>query len=93
MDRQDVTLNELARDSLWDRDRVRGWLEDAFEQTLGLADSSPDTLVAQAQAIGLTPQQLRLWIFDQPKLDWSPGSLAIWAMKMGFVRETPEASG
>jgi hypothetical protein len=88
----DPLLNELARDARWDRDRVRGWIEDAFAQTLGLNDSSPDTLVAQAQACGLTPEQLRLWIFDQPKLDWSPGSLVLWALKNGFVRDTPEAS-
>lgn len=63
----------------FDRDKVRGWIEEAFDVALSLSDSSPDTLIAQAQAAGLEPAHLRLWIYDQPKIDWSPGALAAWA--------------
>lgn len=68
----------------FDRERVRGWIEDALDVALGLNDSSADTLIAQAEELGLTPDQLRLWIYDQPKLNWSPGALAGWARREGL---------
>ena len=68
----------------FDRERVRGWIEEALSIGLGLNDSSADTLVAQAQQLGLTPDQLRLWIYDQPKLNWEVGALAAWAKREGF---------
>jgi len=73
------------------RERVRGWLEDSFTVALSLQDSSADTLIAQAQALGLTPEHLRLWIYESPKIDWSPGALETWARHMGFVFDTPES--
>jgi hypothetical protein len=74
------------------RERVRGWIEDSLNVSLGLNDSSPDTLIAQAQALGLTPEQLRLWTYEQPKIDWSPGALETWARHMGFVFDTPDVA-
>jgi len=68
----------------FDRERVRGWIEDALDVALGLNDSSADTLIAQSEELGLTPDQLRLWIYDQPKLNWGPGSLASWARREGL---------
>jgi hypothetical protein len=68
----------------FDRERVRGWIEEALDVSLGLNDSSADTLIAQAQELGLSPDQLRLWIYDQPKLNWTPGALAEWARHVGL---------
>jgi hypothetical protein len=72
---------------MFDRERVRGWLEDSLNRTFGISDSSADTLIAQAESLGLTPEQLRLWIYDQVKVDWTPGALARWAWKEGFAQE------
>ena len=68
----------------FDRERVRGWIEEAMNIGLGLNDSSADTLIAQAEELGLTPDQLRLWIYDQPKLNWEAGALASWARREGL---------
>ena len=70
----------------FDRERVRGWIEEALEITFGINDTSADTLIAQSEELGLTPEQLRLWIYDQPKLkpNWEPGALAAWAQRQGF---------
>lgn len=68
----------------FDRERVRGWIEEALSLTFGVNDTSADTLIAQAEELGLTPEQLRLWIYDQPKLNWEPGALAAWARREGL---------
>jgi hypothetical protein len=35
---------------------------------------------------GMSPAELRLWIYDLPKLDWSPDALACFAWRHGFGR-------
>jgi hypothetical protein len=67
----------------FDREKVRGWITDALNIAFGLSDSTPDTLVARAQELGLTPDQLRLWCYDFPKRDWTPGALEEWALRLG----------
>jgi hypothetical protein len=63
----------------FDRELVRGWITDALEIGFGLSDTTPDTLVTRAQQLGLTPEQLRQWIYDlPPKTDWTPGALEEW---------------
>lgn len=55
-----MTTTEQAAFS---RAEVRGWIEDAAHTALSLADASADTLVADAQARGMTPGELRAWIY------------------------------
>ncbi len=49
---------------------------------LGVDDSLPDTLIAKAQELGLKPIDLKLWIYDSPDHDWTPGTLEGWARRM-----------
>ena len=66
----------------FDREQVRNWLQDASGVDLGVEDSLPDDLAATAQALGLTPQELRLWIFEEDHV-WTPAHLATWARAYG----------
>jgi hypothetical protein len=70
----------------FDRDNVRAWLEDALHVSIGYNDSSADTLVAQAEALGLTPDQLRTFVYDfKWPLNYTGGGLEAWAWRNGFA--------
>jgi hypothetical protein len=72
----------------FDREQIRNWIEDVTQEGLSVDDSFPDTLIACAQALGLTPVALKLWVYDQPKTcGFDARSLGIWAKRMGFLAE------
>jgi hypothetical protein len=72
----------------FDRAEVRYWIEDVIQTGLSVEDSFPDTLIATAQSLGLTPITLKLWIYDQPKTGgWNIQALGVWARRMGFLTE------
>jgi uncharacterized protein YgfB (UPF0149 family) len=63
----------------FDRQAVLAAIEEAAGTPLAATDPLPDMLIAQAQALGITPIDLRLWIYDEPKReDWSASALAKW---------------
>ena len=70
--------------SALDRENVRGWIVDALEIGFGLSDTTPDTLVTRAQQLGLTPAELRSWIYEMPKFDWTPEALEEWSLRRGL---------
>lgn len=62
------------------REDVTGALEEATGVALSANDPLPDSLIANAQALGLSPGALRLYIFDEPaRDDWSMSAMAQWA--------------
>jgi hypothetical protein len=65
----------------WDRGSVLGAIEEASGVPLHADDALPDTLIAQAQALGLRPIDLKLWIYDSPEHGWTPDALACWARR------------
>lgn len=67
----------------WDRAHVLQQIEEASGQSLSAGDSLPDSLIATAQALGLQPHELGVWIYDTPH-EWQPGELAVWARRNGF---------
>jgi hypothetical protein len=67
----------------WDRAHVLQQIEEASGQSLSAGDSLPDSLIATAQALGLQPHELGVWIYDSPH-NWQPGELATWAKRNGF---------
>jgi hypothetical protein len=74
----------------FDREQVRNWLQDASSAGVSVDDSLPDDLAATAQAFGLTPAELRLWIFECPEPHqphWTPARLVAWARAHGFCTE------
>jgi hypothetical protein len=60
------------------RQTVRSEIEEATGQPLSMSDPLPDSLIAAAEASGLSPAELRLWIY-QPKAHWSAAALTSWA--------------
>jgi hypothetical protein len=70
----------------WDRGHVLQQIEEASGQALSAGDSLPDSLIATAQALGLQPHELGVWIYDTPH-SWQPGELATWARRNGFSSE------
>lgn len=75
----------------WDRSHVLQQLEEASGQALSAGDSLPDSLIATAQALGLQPHELGVWIYDAPH-SWQPGELATWARRNGFGEAAAHAS-
>lgn len=85
----------------FDREQVRAWIEDATGVGLSVGDALPDTLIATAEALGLTPRELRLWIFDHSRVTptgeaataevstatWTGAALAKWAWRHGLARD------
>ena len=66
----------------YDRAAVLASIEDATGQALSANDPLPDSLIANAQALGLIPAELRMWIHDEPKRgDWSLAALRQWAAR------------
>jgi hypothetical protein len=77
----------------FNRQAILAAIEEAAGTPLASSDTLPDTLIATAQALGLTPVDLRLWIYDEPKrADWSAGSLTAWARRFHLTTpaETPQ---
>ncbi len=73
----------------FDRESVLGAIEDASGRALDHNDPLPDTLIANAEALGLLPMHLRMWIYDEPKRDdWTADSLRAFARRYSFG--TPE---
>lgn len=70
----------------FDREQIRCWLEAASGTGLSVADALPDDLAATAQALGVTPAELRMWIFDEPAHEWTPAVLKAWARIHQFNR-------
>lgn len=67
----------------WERQTVRGALEEASGEAMAVADTLPDSLITRAQELGLHPVDLHLWIYDQPKPNgWTLDGLAMWARLM-----------
>lgn len=71
--------------SEFSREHIRAWIEEATGGGLSVDDPLPDTLAATAQALGLMPFQLRIWIWEQPKPEWSGAALERWARARGFA--------
>ena len=62
------------------REDVTGAIEEATEAALSANDPLPDSLIANAQTLGLSPGALRLYIYDEPaRDDWSLNAMAHWA--------------
>jgi len=70
----------------WDRAAVLAAIEEAAGEGLAVNDPLPDSLIAQAQALGLAPWELRMWIYEQPKGDWSMAALGAWARRWGAAQ-------
>jgi hypothetical protein len=61
------------------REDVTGALEEATGAALSANDPLPDSLIANAQTLGLGPGALRLFIYDEPaRDDWSINAMAHW---------------
>lgn len=75
----------------WDRGHVLQQIEEATRQSLTASDSLPDSLIASAQALGLQPYELGVWIYE-PGHDFQTSQLAAWARRNGFGN-THEADG
>lgn len=64
----------------YSREDVTGAIEEATGAALSANDPLPDSLIANAQTLGLSPGALRLYIYDEPaRDDWSLNSMAHWA--------------
>lgn len=64
----------------YNREDVVGALEEATGAALSANDPLPDSLIANAQTLGLSPGALRLFIYDEPaRDDWSLNAMAHWA--------------
>jgi hypothetical protein len=82
-----VTPSALHWWLVFQRFDVLAALEDATGEPLSANDPLPDTLIANAQALGLVPSELRIWIYDEPKRpDWTAGALEEFARHYGLGR-------
>ena len=69
-----------------DRLRVLAMIEDVSGDALDTNDPLPDTLIATAQALGLLPVHLRMWIYDVPaRADWTTDSLREFVRQADFT--------
>lgn len=69
-----------AMTPLWRRAQVLGAIEEAAGLALSPSDPLPDTLIATAQALGLSPADLQIWIYDEPRRQcWTIDALTRWA--------------
>jgi hypothetical protein len=67
------------------REEVLAALEEASGAALDPNDPLPDSLIANAEALGLLPAELRLFIFDEPRrADWDMNELGKWARRYGL---------
>jgi hypothetical protein len=67
----------------WDRAFVLQQIEEASGQALSANESLPDSLIASAQALGLQPWELGVWIYESGH-DFRTSQLAAWARRNGF---------
>jgi hypothetical protein len=67
----------------WDRGHVLQQIEEATGQALSAGDSLPDSLIAAAQALGLAPHELGMWIYESGHT-YRTSQLAAWARRNGF---------
>lgn len=74
----------------WDRGAVLGALTEASGVSLHVDDTLPDTLIARAQALGLTPLELKLWIYDRPADGWTAEGLEKWADRVRARSESED---
>jgi hypothetical protein len=81
------------------RHMVHGAIEETVGEGMNVNRPDADTLIAQAQALGISPLHLRTWIYEHhPKLmygldgadDWSGTALGDWARKHGYLRSEGE---
>jgi hypothetical protein len=69
------------------RGEILAALEEASGQDLSVNDTHADTLIANAQALGMLPHELRLWIHDSSARPvWSADALVSFARRYGFAR-------
>lgn len=69
------------------RENVTGAIEEATGVALSANDPLPDSLIANAQALGLSPDALRLYIYDEPaRDDWSMQAMAHWAARFLLMK-------
>jgi hypothetical protein len=67
------------------RPEVLAAIEEASGKALNANDPLPDMLIAGAQQSGLSPSELRLWIYDDVhRADWNIDALARWARHYGL---------
>jgi predicted Zn-dependent protease len=85
---------------VFDREQIRAWIEESTGAGLSVDDALPDTLAATAEALGLEPAELKLWIFDhrlvsadgevvgssRPASEWTTAALVRWARHFGLGR-------
>jgi hypothetical protein len=77
-----------------DRQAILAAIEEAAGAGLAPTDPLPDTLIASAQALGLEPVDLRMWIFDDPhRRDWTVESLTLWARRFHLGSTGGEEGG
>jgi hypothetical protein len=68
------------------RATIHGAIEEATQAPLNPNDALADTLIAQAQALGIAPIHLRAWIYHRSADDgWSAEALEKWARGMGLI--------
>ncbi len=91
--------------ALWDWDpstmdttraMIHGAIEEACGEGRNVNRPEADTLIAQAQALGVPPLHLRTWIYDHhPRLgaadDWSAAGLEAWMKQNSLPRPEPQA--
>ena len=71
------------------REDVTGAIEEATGAALSANDPLPDSLIANAQTLGLSPGALRLYIYDEPaRDDWSLNTMAAWVAKYRLMKGT-----
>lgn len=80
-------MKEPGENRRFCREQIRAWIEEATGEGLSVDDPLPDTLAATAEALGMHPAELRLWVYDQPKPAWTSTALANWARRHGFTRD------
>lgn len=86
-----------AKPHCWWKNFYRADVLAALEEASGTAldpnDPLPDSLIANAEALGLLPAELRLFIFDEPKrADWDMNALGIWARRYGLGTAKEDAA-
>ena len=90
--RRDPPVRTAQILATWDRAHVLQQIEEASGQALSAGDSLPDSLIASAQALGLAPWELGVWLYETGH-EYRPGQLSAWAKRNGFGHvEVPGAA-
>lgn len=66
------------------REQVHAQIEDALGEGVSVDDALADTLIATAQAMGMMPHELRLWILELPRHELTAERLVEWARVYGL---------